>query len=319
MEEIECICLCMQPFVTHRSDDTDSDSGRKRRGRSGSRERRPRDRRRSRSRSRSRDGRGRRDRFSPPRGRDRENGAPAPAPAPQPPPRERAPVRSGPAGGVYIPPFKLAAMLAEVSDTSSVQYQRMTWDALRKSINGLVNKINISNIKHILPEVFSENLSRGRGLLCRSLMKSQAASPSFAPVYAALVAVVNSKFPEIGELLLQRVLLQFKRAYRRNDKPVCSAALRFLAHLINQQVAHEVLALEVATLLLESPTDDGVEMAVEFVREVGALLHDLSPQGLALVLDRLRAVMTEGAVAERTQYLVEGLLAIRRKGFVEAG
>ena len=32
----------------------------------------------------------------------------------------------------------------------------MTWDALRKSINGLVNKINASNIKHILPEVFNE-------------------------------------------------------------------------------------------------------------------------------------------------------------------
>lgn len=32
----------------------------------------------------------------------------------------------------------------------------MTWDALRKSINGLVNKVNASNIKHILPEVFAE-------------------------------------------------------------------------------------------------------------------------------------------------------------------
>lgn len=37
-----------------------------------------------------------------------------------------------------------------------LQYQRMTWDALRKSINGLVNKVNASNIKHILPEVFAE-------------------------------------------------------------------------------------------------------------------------------------------------------------------
>ena len=34
-----------------------------------------------------------------------------------------------------------------------VQYQRMTWDALRKSINGLINKVNAANIKHILPEV----------------------------------------------------------------------------------------------------------------------------------------------------------------------
>ncbi len=32
----------------------------------------------------------------------------------------------------------------------------MTWDALRKSINGLVNKVNITNIKQILPEFFGE-------------------------------------------------------------------------------------------------------------------------------------------------------------------
>jgi len=41
-------------------------------------------------------------------------------------------------------------------DTESAEYQRLTWDALRKSINGLVNKVNVSNIKFILPEFFSE-------------------------------------------------------------------------------------------------------------------------------------------------------------------
>ena len=34
------------------------------------------------------------------------------------------------------------------------------------------------------------------------------ASPTFTPVYAALVAVVNTKFPELGELLLHRVITQ---------------------------------------------------------------------------------------------------------------
>lgn len=39
-------------------------------------------------------------------------------------------------------------------------------------------------------------------------MKSQMASPAFTPVYAALASVVNTKFPEIGELLLKRIILQ---------------------------------------------------------------------------------------------------------------
>ena len=53
-----------------------------------------------------------------------------------------------------------------------------------------------------------QNLVRGRGLLCRSLMKSQMASPTFTPIFAALVSVINTKFPEIGELLLHRLILQ---------------------------------------------------------------------------------------------------------------
>lgn len=126
----------------------------------------------------------------------------------------------GKSGGVYIPPFKLARMMKEVQDKSSVEYQRLTWDALRKSINGLVNKVNAANIKNIIPELFSENLIRGRGLFCRSCMKSQMASPGFTDVFAALVAVVNTKFPEVGDLLLRRIVLQLKRAYKRNDK-VC--------------------------------------------------------------------------------------------------
>ena len=44
----------------------------------------------------------------------------------------------------------------------SVEYQRISWEALKKSINGLVNKVNVSNIEFIVREVFQENIVRGR-------------------------------------------------------------------------------------------------------------------------------------------------------------
>lgn len=124
----------------------------------------------------------------------------------------------GRSGGLYLPPFKLARLMGEAGDKSGIDYQRMTWDALRKSLNGLVNKVNATNLKHIVPEIFAENLIRGRGLFCRSCMKSQLASPGFTDVFAALVAVVNAKFFEVGHLILRRIVLQLKRAYKRNDK-----------------------------------------------------------------------------------------------------
>ena len=74
-----------------------------------------------------------------------------------------------------------------------------------------------------------------------------------SPVFAALVAVVNTKFPELGELVLKRVILQFRRAFAHISR--CALSSRFLAHLINQQVVHELLALELLTVCsLRRPT-----------------------------------------------------------------
>lgn len=63
---------------------------------------------------------------------------------------------TGRTGGVYIPPFKLAQMKKDAAamGKSTKEYQRIAWEALRKSINGLINKasereLNIVNLKYI--------------------------------------------------------------------------------------------------------------------------------------------------------------------------
>lgn len=89
----------------------------------------------------------------------------------------------------------------------------------------------------IAPELFQLNLVRGRGLFARAVMKAQLASPGFTPVFAALVAVVNTKLPENGELILKRVIVAFRRAYKRRDKVVATALAKFIAHMVNQQVS----------------------------------------------------------------------------------
>jgi hypothetical protein len=63
-------------------------------------------------------------------------------------------------------------------------------------------------------------------------------------------------------------------------QPQLLAAVKFIAHLVNQQVAHEIIALELLAVLLENPTDDSVEVAVGFVTECGSMLQDVSPKGL---------------------------------------
>ncbi|XP_029418410.1 pre-mRNA-splicing factor CWC22 homolog [Nannospalax galili] len=218
-------------------------------------------------------------------------------------------------GGAYIPPAKLRMMQEQITDKNSLAYQRMSWEALKKSINGLINKVNISNISIIIKELLQENIVRGRGLLSRSVLQAQSASPIFTHVYAALVAIINSKFPRIGELILKRLILNFRKGYRRNDKQLCLTASKFVAHLINQNVAHEVLCLEMLTLLLERPTDDSVEVAIGFLKECGLKLTQVSPRGVNAIFERLRNILHESEIDKRVQYMIEVMFAVRKDGF----
>ena len=215
-------------------------------------------------------------------------------------------------GGTYIPPARLRALQSQITDKSSKEYQRMAWEALKKSINGLINKVNVSNIKFIVPELFGENLVRGRGLFCRSIMKAQAASLPFTPIYAAMAAIVNTKLPQVGELLLSRLIVQFRKAFKRNDKAVCISSTTFIAHLCNQQVVHEMLAAQILLLLLHKPTDDSVEIAVGLTREVGQHLEEMSGPIALAVFDQFRNILHEADIDKRVQYMIEVLFQVRK-------
>lgn len=60
----------------------------------------------------------------------------------------------------------------------------------------------------------------------------------------------------------------------------CAQRARLPCPAAAQGVAHEVLALEVLIQMLEVPSEDSVEVAVEFTKEVGAYLKEVVPQGL---------------------------------------
>lgn len=218
-------------------------------------------------------------------------------------------------GGAYIPPAKLRMMQAEITDKTSEAYQRISWEALKKSIHGYINKVNVDNIGVVTRELLRENIIRGRGLLCRSIIQAQAASPTFTHVYAGLVSIINSKFPSIGELLLNRLVLAFKRGFRRNDKVVCVTASKFIAHLVNQRVAHEILSLEILTLLVESPTDDSVEVAIAFLKECGQKLTEVSGKGVVAIFEMLKNILHEGKLEKRVQYMIEVVFQVRKDGF----
>lgn len=224
--------------------------------------------------------------------------------------------------GVYMPPAKrrqlMEAAAASQKDTvDSSQRQRDTWQEERRIVHGTVNRLNTSTIKPLIHDLFSKvNLIRLRGVLTKSLLQAAVSSPRYSNVYAALVAVINTKLPEVGELVVNRSILAFRRHYRRKEKASCLAIALFMGHLFHQAVVHELLILQVLTLLLDGdPTDDSVEVAVQLMTTVGQALLEVSPAGVRAVLERLRALLHEGNLNKRVELKMEQLLALRKTGF----
>lgn len=77
-------------------------------------------------------------------------------------------------------------------------------------------------------------------------------------------------------------------------------------------MANEILALQILALLLLQPTDDSVEIAVGFMREVGAHLANVSPKANNAIFESFRTILHEGKIDKRTQYMIEVLFQVRK-------
>lgn len=107
--------------------------------------------------------------------------------------------------------------------------------------------------------------------------------------------------------MIHRVIIQFQKAYRRNNKNQVKSSLKFIAHLVNQQVIHELLALQILALFLEQPTEDSIELAAEFFIDCGQVLSETTPAGVNAIFERFRSILHDGKIERRVQYTIEKL------------
>lgn len=200
-------------------------------------------------------------------------------------------------------------------DKNTHQYQVMCWDTLKKSINSNINKLNKSNLRIIAHELFQHNIIRGRGLLAHIIIQTQLASPLYTHVYGTLVSVINKNFPKIGELILKRLISTFRHTYQRNDKINCLSTIKFLAYLIDQNILHERILLQILIRLLENTTDDSVELAIKLINECRQQLSHVNPRELHLVFTTLRSLLNEASLEKHTKYMIKVLLTERKDRF----
>ena len=86
---------------------------------------------------------------------------------------------------------------------------------------------------------------------------------------------------------------------------LCHSTTTFITHLINQSLAHEIIALQIFVLLLEWPMDNSVEITMGFMCEVGMFLSKNNPKANAYVYEHFRVMLNEGSILQWVQFMVE--------------
>lgn len=195
--------------------------------------------------------------------------------------------------------------------TNTVDYQKSQWGVLSKSISYQLSR-NVP-INETVVELIKLNLIRGQGLFVRSIMKLQLENVHLTPEYASIAAVINSKFEEIGNLLLRRLVLQFRKAYLSDDKSLCISSSKFLAHLVNQKVVNEVLILQMIQLLLQNVTNDSMEIVFNILKVVGRNLNENSKPASTMIMTKLRDVLQGNQITEIKS--IETILDWNRNAF----
>ena len=217
--------------------------------------------------------------------------------------------------GTYVPPAK--RVKSEKFEVGSEEYQRSAWDENKRKITGLINRTSAANVTIIVKELLKCNLIRYKGLFASALLKAQQTSPVFTDVYTTILAVINSRIRTIGILVINRLVLQYQSFYKNNDKSRCLTSIRFVAHLINQEVVHEVLGFELIELLLYKPTPASIEIVIAFLKECGAKLDQLNNTCLFRAFDVLRNLTLEHDLDARTHEMIDLIHVTRKDKFRE--
>lgn len=204
----------------------------------------------------------------------------------------------------------------------------MDWTELGQEIGSVLEGARPSQLYYTtIPQLFHCNLARGRGLFAKSVLAqvTSSAEPGGQRLatLASVVAVVNSKIPLVGKLVLFQCTKTFLDFYASgcNLRDGRASVCEFVVHLANQHVCGEILPLEVLLKLLERVKLLGVgagellfQFVVDLVYKFGG--HMSSRAGLAAALDSLFQGLAETAAGQpQREVLVGELERVRQTRF----
>ncbi|CCW69934.1 unnamed protein product [Phytomonas sp. Hart1] len=172
---------------------------------------------------------------------------------------------------LYVPPHRKTddqSKAEELTDMTSEAYQQAAWQALRRTLTGIINRLSGENLADSATQLFRENLIRGRGLFARCLFRAQQADPELTLLLSSLASRINKEFPHVVFLLCKRLVAQWRRTYLRKDWQSLENISRFLAGLYIFNVVEVDIIYQIILEHLGSETrgEEDIDQAAKLFR-----------------------------------------------------
>lgn len=182
------------------------------------------------------------------------------------------------------------------------------WARLKTSIELLIDKATKDNIPIIAVELLRLNLYKGKFFFVKKIMKSGKRHNKPAWILASIVSVINSKIPDIGLILINKMIVEFKNDYVSN-KPIM---IGLLCELVNYKVLNSLIVLEILELLMTNITNDSIALTITILKFNGAIMP---ANVLYPIIDKLRNLVSDGELNDYNIREINKLIEIRKRGF----
>ncbi|KAJ8024885.1 Nucleolar MIF4G domain-containing protein 1 [Holothuria leucospilota] len=233
----------------------------------------------------------------------------------------------------YIPPHRRAMMMGENLD----EKRKVELQKLRRQLKGLLNRLSASNVTSISREVESLYQTRSRNdmnetlcsLIQESLVMRSMSADRLVMEAVLLISILHFNIgSEVGAHFLQSMAVKFDELHRNLksddlENKECDNAVLVLVHLYNFRIVHCCLMYDIIKRLVDSFTEQDIEMLLLLLKNAGMSLRKDDPLALKeiilLIQGKAASCSEEFRQQSRVSFMLETIAALKNNDIRKIG
>lgn len=95
-----------------------------------------------------------------------------------------------------------------------IKFQRENWEMIRSHVSPIISNLTMDNLQESHRDLFQVNILIGRNIICKNVVDFTLNKQNgrLIPALSALIALLNSDIPDIGETLAKRTNVNVRAA-----------------------------------------------------------------------------------------------------------